>query len=435
MCGIVAVVPFLEPPRTCDLTTLVRSLEAARIPVPAAVDWDERTLRHAETALSTANALLAWPNAEQRLLADSQLVLRLRAVATRLECAATRADRWLDYLSGTWEPAQLEAVRRSLTCITEALLTLRHDRLGRVDTLRRFLGGTDDAPAIAPAAAVTCYGAIETALRCVDRLDARGRTSAGVHVWVRGPKVWRVAADATGEIAGRSGSALAQGAVTAAAGGFAFTYRTSSRTGAPGVNVRALREAMMRDTLLARTLHTLGAHVTVLAHTTRAHATMPARRAQVPYCVGALNGTLVRLPLGRVAEGGARLISAFADTVASLAGPITLVAQTDHEPDALLLAARGRGQLYVGMAPGAWVAASEPSGLVRETSSYLRVGGARRDGGLVVLRRDGSGDFAGLTRYDLAGHHRPVTASDITQGEKPERDLPHQQSLTGAATR
>ena len=51
-------------------------------------------------------------------------------------------------------------------------------------------------------------------------------------------------------------------------------------------------------------------------------------------------------------------------------------AQSAADPDRVLLAQRGSGQaLYVGLAPGAFVVASEPYGLVAECDSYVRLDG------------------------------------------------------------
>ena len=73
---------------------------------------------------------------------------------------------------------------------------------------------------------------------------------------------------------------------------------------------------------------------------------------------------------------GADLATAFRDTVASFEGSVAIGASAAPYPDHLLLALRGSGQaLYVGLADGCYVVASEPYGLVELTSRYLRLDG------------------------------------------------------------
>ena len=77
----------------------------------------------------------------------------------------------------------------------------------------------------------------------------------------------------------------------------------------------------------------------------------------------------------RMAEG-ADPAAAFRDTVAAFEGSVAIGASTARHPDELLLALRGSGQaLYVGLADGCYVVASEPYGLVEVTRTYLRLDG------------------------------------------------------------
>ncbi len=99
----------------------------------------------------------------------------------------------------------------------------------------------------------------------------------------------------------------------------------------------------------------------------------------------------------KLARGDA-LIEAFRATVASFEGSVAIAAQSAADPDLILLAQRGSGQaLYVGLAPGAFVVASEPYGLVAECATYLRLdgetmldsGNPASQGNIVVLDRAG----------------------------------------------
>lgn len=465
MSGILAVVGAPVPPRAPELPEVARSLEQARLPLPTNVNCHEGTLRRTASALSTANTMLATPNAEQRLLSEPALVRRLRAVGDRLERAASEADGRLDRIAGALPLARLETTQRLLAGIDDALWTFRHDRLDRIDRLRNYLRTAADEPAIAPIWAVTGYSAIEIALRGIDRLEVSGRDSAGVHVWVRGSGVSRLITSARREIAARNDPLLTDRAVTVSAGGLGFTYKTAAPTGVPGDNARALREAVARDSLLARALHGVGAEVSVLAHTRSARVgkvseanTCPvdgtvagSARAPGPYTVAALDGVidnhaelraragldedeeittdgkLVPVLLSRNAGGHNGMLTALTRTVAALTGSFALAAQSARRPDALFLAVRGAARLCVGLSPAAWVVASEPMALASETRRYLTVAGTpgtdgAASGRIVVLRRDGVGDVAGLMRYNLEGNRYPVTAGELERVELRVRD-------------
>ncbi|MQA63809.1 MAG: SIS domain-containing protein [Actinophytocola sp.] len=433
MSGILAVVPAPVPPRAPDLPGVARTLEQLRLPAPIAVNCHEGTLRRTESALRTVNTLLATPDAEQRLLAGHQLLLRLRAAGNRLERAACDADAALDRIAGAVPPARLEATQQFIRGITDALWTFRHDRLGRIDRLGTYLETAGAAPAIAPISAVTGYRAIEIALRGIDRLEASGREAAGLYVWVGGSGVPRVFGSAAEEIAARAAPMLTNGAVTVSAGGLGFSYTTAAPAAGPGDNVRALRETVRQDHLLARALHAVGARVSVLAHTRDAGAcpveSTVAGSASCQHTVAVLDGRVERgaerIPVlfARNAHARRGLHTTGVDTLAALSGSFAFAAHSERDPDAVVLAVRGAApRLYVGLSPAAWVVASHPAGLAGESSNYLTVAatpGPETDatGRILVLRRDGAGEIAGLTRYDLAGDPLPVTDGELEQSD------------------
>ena len=72
-------------------------------------------------------------------------------------------------------------------------------------------------------------------------------------------------------------------------------------------------------------------------------------------------------------------------------------------PNTLLLALRGSGQgLFVGLADDCYIVASEPYGLVEETSRYLRLDG-EHGGEIVVLDGTDGGELAGVRRFGYDG--------------------------------
>ena len=125
----------------------------------------------------------------------------------------------------------------------------------------------------------------------------------------------------------------------------------------------------------------------------------------------------------RIAAGDG-LEDAFRATVASFEGSVVVSAQVAAAPDRLLLAQRGSGQgLYVGLAEDAFVVASEPYGLVEETSTYLRLDGEATGGQIAVLDAAGAGTIEGISRYAYDGRPVPVEADEKCEAEITTRDI------------
>ena len=321
-------------------------------------------------------------------------------------------------------------------------------------------------------AALEAYWAIYVALSAIDRLEVRGRDSAGLHLLVTGhgldPSDPEIAARATDPLF-RSGSVRV---VPDAAGGaaLAFVYKAAAEIGELGDNVRAVRAAIAGDDLLRRALTSPGAEVTVVGHTRWASVGLiseanahplnseaafpgdtpepPGGRVRAPYVAAALNGDVDNHVELRAAEGlatpaeittdakvipmlvsrrlaeGAAPAEAFRRTVATFEGSVAIAANAAADPGALLLALRGSGQaLYIGLADDAFVVASEPYGVVEETPRYLRMDGEATGGQVVVLQRHGAGTLAGLERLAYDGAALPVAEGEITVAEITTRDV------------
>ena len=123
------------------------------------------------------------------------------------------------------------------------------------------------------------------------------------------------------------------------------------------------------------------------------------------------------------------LDEAFRGTVASFDGSVAIAAGSTRAPGQVLLALRGSGQaLYVGLAEDAYVVASEPYGVVEETSTYLRMDGetspgASAPGQIVVLDRAGAGTIEGIRRFAYDGTPLPVREDELSTATITTRDI------------
>lgn len=465
MCGIVAVLPAAEgrpAPSVDDVRARMGALPP--FPDPAAVDPAGLldTLRAGLAPWEGLGECLRGAGGAHVLLNRYDLAQELRHEVKSAQDALQAVDDHLDEASARWPETLLEEVQAALVRFKDAVWAVAYDRLVFTKGLLELLG--DDVAA--PLPVLRAYGALHTALGALDRLEVRGRDSAGVHVWVQADDVASLERGFAQDLAERTGDELFEsGAVARHPGGLSFVYKAAAAVGRLGDNGRALRRAIAGDRLLRAAVDLPGALVTVLAHTRwasvgkinegNAHPlNQQASGLDAPYVVGVLNGDIdnhlalraedgIRTPeeittdaklipvmLARALGRGSPVEQAFRDVVARFSGSVAVAAQAEPAGDRLLLAVRGSGQsLYVGLADDAFVVASEAYGVVGETSRYIRLEGtaAGRDGGdpgtIVAISRAGAGTLDGVARYDYRLRAWPMTPDDVRIAEVTTRDV------------
>lgn len=447
MSGIVAVLPAATPTRAFDLPLVIRTLEDLYIPVLTGKAGDRLALEHVLVQLTAANKLLADPRNEQRLLTNQSWLRRVRSAIHRLDLAIDTAGRRLASLGPELPASELPAMQHALVRLGAAVWSLRHDRVARVESIGWMLNTAGDLAGIAPGQAVNGYGAIETALRGIDRLEGRGRDSAALHVWIRGPSLAPLVRYARKRAEERHPLRHRRQAVRFVGAGLAFTYQAATVNAQLGDNVAAVREAIAHDHLLRRAMTTLGAEVSVLAGTRSGSlgriSNTSGRTTTGPYTVaafdddlghprddpaaippdsgllGASDTTSIPACLSHHAGRPGGPITALATALSAGNAPLAVATQSELEPDAVLLGVRGcRRRLYVGITPGSWIVTSELHGLAGDTERYVRLEGtASRPSGqagrIAVLRNDRAANLTCLDRYLLDGTPDPVGPSEI----------------------
>ena len=400
-----------------------------------------------------------------RLLAGEAgmtFLVRHPAVANEVEAAASSLAAGLDELDThrAADPTSDE----TLTAVRDHLWSLGRDRCAQARRVAALAGDSNLAPA-----ALRGYRAVEVVLGGIDRLEVRGRDSAGIHVMVTRHGL-KAADPEAAEIARRESDPLfTSGAVRMAPdqSWVAFVYKAAAEVGELGDNVAALREAVAGDELLRRALSSEDPAVTVVGHTRWASVGIisepnahPVESAEVgrdlPYVVAALNGDVDNHELLVEADGldfpdaigtDAKVIptlvargiaegdepsKAFRKAVSRFEGSVAIAASAADEPDRIMLALRGSGQaLYVGAAEDAWLVASEPYGLVEQTASFIRMDGeeAAPDGSagqVLILERDGAGEIEGLLRTSYGGTPLPIAPAEIRTADMTTRDIDRQ---------
>ncbi|MBT4677726.1 MAG: glucosamine-6-phosphate synthase, partial [Acidimicrobiaceae bacterium] len=252
MCGIIAVLR-----RPSDRA--VPENDEVLVPLADAVallgHGDPLALARVADVLEGVDHLLGGVPGLMALDADPALAGRIRAV---LAPVPGLLDMVAEALAGS---DHMEEDNAALVRVRDALWAVTRDRLGShagVSSLR----STSPAPSDAGLAVLL---STQQALSAIDRLEVRGRDSAGlqVTVWNHGihPTDPMVVARLRDPLH-RSGSVrLLEG------GALAFVVKVAAEIGELGDNTAAMRAALSTDGLLARALSAPDVEGSLLGHT------------------------------------------------------------------------------------------------------------------------------------------------------------------------
>ncbi|MGH9177040.1 MAG: SIS domain-containing protein, partial [Acidimicrobiales bacterium] len=457
MCGIIAILrrPSRRPPPAgAELTARLRAAVAAAGSIS--------TLAEAAAALEVVEEALRGGAGIKALLREHDLVPALEAGLGLVDEAVRRHEAQLDAGALVASTEELEVLNATLGRVKDASWAIGHDRIPAARAVAS-LAWPD-----AGDATVEAYASIHAALSGLDRLEVRGRDSAGLHVLVTGHGLDLDADPVRSLLAARTADPLFTSmAVRVPGGHLAFVYKAAAEIGELGDNTRALRTALGADPLLQMALAAGTARATVLGHTRWASVGIisqanahPLNHEEEddsggPYVAAALNGdvdnyadliasaglcipaafttdakVIPALVSRRLREGAPSAAEAFRATVATFDGSTAVAAVTADAPGQLLLALRGSGQaLYVGLGEDSFVVASEPYGLVEETGRYLRMDGETPPpvggpaGQVVVLDGTRAGALEGVTRLAYDGTPLPVAPDEVRTAEITTRDI------------
>jgi glucosamine--fructose-6-phosphate aminotransferase (isomerizing) len=451
MCGVVAVLRRQSTAAPPDAGELAAGVEAAL----AALGAGPAQLGDAAARFEALDGRLRGPAGVGVLAGHPDLAARLEAAMAEARAGIAALEADLDANRLSLSGGELEAANAAIVRLKDAVWAIAADRLRAAREVTALAGVG------AGGAAVDAFWSVHVALSAIDRLEVRGRDSAGLHLLVTGhgldPSDPEIVARASDPLF-RSGSVRLVSTPDGPA--LAFVYKAAAEIGELGDNVRAVRAAIAGDELLRRALARSDAEMTVVGHTRWASVGLISEanahplnseesgRDPSPYVAAALNGdvdnhvelraaeelatpaeittdakVIPMLVSRRLAEGTGAA-EAFRATAATFEGSVAIAANAAAEPGRLLLALRGSGQaLYIGLADDAYVVASEPYGVVEETPRYLRMDGEATGGQVVVLSREGAGTLAGLERRAYDGAALPVADDEITVAEITTRDV------------
>lgn len=456
MCGIFAVLRD----KTQRQSPTLGSVEAQVKKALTAITSEDLVagFEEAAEALSALNCELLGAAGVRAMLNEGVRTLLAENIST-IEARIAEVEQDLD--NGELpESVSLESLNASLVKLKDAAWAISRDRLRTANAVLS-LGGADGLSNDG----VEIFTSIQLALSAIDRLEVRGRDSAGIAVLVQAPS--EVLDTHQARIDERRDPLFRSSAVERQGETVVFVYKAAAEIGALGDNVKAIREAVENDSLLQSIAGSQGAEATIVSHTRWASVgtisepnASPIDSHEIngsdkrPYVVAALNGdvdnyvqlrnredlqvpeeittdvkVIPTLTSRRLADGQEPQ-DAFRNTVAEFDGSVAIAAAIAKDPSQVLLAVKGSGQgCYIGLAEDAFLVASEPYGVVEECTQYIRLDGetpsavSGKSGQVVRLSRKGAGTLAGIQRFSYGGEELPVTDDDLTKVEVTTRDI------------
>ena len=371
----------------------------------------------------------------ERLFFDAERTARMRTLSGEINAFVAAEESVLEAHADRFATGDLEIVNSRLVQMKDIGWALEKDIL---DNVERICGLAAAAtPGEVPPAAFGKYRKINYLLNCLDRLEVRGRDSAGIQLSFSpgGPDDLREALGRLREkgiqeefnrraVAGD----LVNGSIRVMERPphLSFTYKTASIIGELGRNIRELRKTVAEDAVFREFASGSAVLETAVAHTRWASVgsitednchpvnnyTLDGNVRNYPaYGEGAwtisaaLNGDVDNYPdLRRRIENGAERIApelttdtkiiplqvekyllegcdlteAFRRAVSDFEGSHAIALVSNLEPSRIFLALKGSGQtIYVGIAPDRYLFSSELYGLVEETPWFIQMDGEK----------------------------------------------------------
>jgi glutamine---fructose-6-phosphate transaminase (isomerizing) len=365
------------------------------------------------------------------IFSDPFLQEQLKDLNERIEAFIRRETEALNQAMGHLPAEVVEIVDRRIENLKDIAWSLNTEIMENIAKVSALLPpefthtGSD---------VVKIYRNINTVLNSIDRLEVRGRDSAGISLlFLLEPgefTKFRQSVDAAHlaeEFTRRAGqSVLGDGSISVAEApgrdsvGIAITYKVAAEIGSLGDNVRGLRSRIEADRILQmltqcpHRFHTISAHtrwasvgaITIAnCHPVDNGTGGPAdgRTGTIHAC---LNGDIdnyqdlkdqfessqgrsipqeittdtkiIPLQIEKHLHQGQDVAEAFRLAVNDFEGSHAIAMHTDLAPGKFFLAQKGSGQaIFVGLADDHYIPTSEVYGFVEETSSYLKLNGEK----------------------------------------------------------
>ena len=457
MCGIIAVLRGRESQAILRSEATLPRLTSAVNSLQSALDDAPNISQH----ITQAAKLLSEIDRQLRTVPGTGMLVFDRASALAIKAETLKANETLEAIDKHLDNSShdLEQVNSPLLRVRDALWAIERDHLRAAEAIIDLAGGTPDSNSLPG------FMSIQTALSALDRLEVRGRDSAGIEVFVANHNL----PSSVLEGSRFKDPVLRSGAIRDCGGHLAFVYKNAAEIGDLGDNSKVIRAAIRNDEVLQEALLGPESTVTVLGHTrwasvgviseANAHPvdSQETTNDDRPYVSAVLNGDIdnymdltelrkLNLPpeittdakvipalISRQLTSTNNDLEAFRATVSTFEGSMAIASHNAEQPHKLSLALRGSGQaIYVGIADDCYVVASEPYGVIENASQWIRMDGENpadpdnpisSAGQIIQLDATKAGALEGITRVAYDGTELPVQQNEITNADITTRDI------------
>ena len=460
MCGIIAIARQKSskiPPQGKDIT------------VEASLDGLGTIKSHEDITKSIHRLLIVKDRLTgaagiNALINDNEFRVYLQGLCTNITESITTFE--LELVKRGTSSQKLETLNADLITLKDLIWHIERDRVLVSISVEELLAGRKEDRFI------EVFLSIQQILAGLDRLEVRGRDSAGVHLMIQNHGLDFKNPGTIQEIERRANDpSYKSGSIRVMDNALSVVYKVASEIGELGDNTRELRRIILADDLLYRALENEKVTAVVIGHSRWASVgiisepnTHPMNSELLnqdgnPFVIAAANGDvdnfadlkkIRELEIPKLITSDSKVIpavisdelskqqssdleEAFRKSVISFDGSVAVVANAALEPDKLYLALRGSGQgLYVGISDEAYVVASEPYGLIEMTDSYLRLNGeplssqqdrATSAGEIISFSLNDKVSLESLNRIAYDGTSLPIQNNELTKAEITTRDI------------
>ena len=457
MCGIVG---YLRTPRTIesyDLSGLSALLEDLSSSDSSSIsDTDINNLKNFARELIGVNGVIS-------LVYDLNLGQQINVLSEQLKSRVEQyeIDNELN-----------EHQKENIGIIYDALWRISKDAYASAVQIADLVNDQTHQLSDIPDHVLAIYRSINIVLRSIDRIEVRGRDSAGISVCLSEIVLDDVLKK---QVVKRNYSNFTNNSVNFVNGNdgdqLYFVYKRSAEIGELGDNVAHIRASIKKDDLLFDAIsNNVNTVETILAHTRWASMGIVSEENAHPldsnevgtdnpqFAIGVLNGDidnhmqlrsdinidktittdakLIPVLFNRENENSGSkksLVENFRSVVSTFEGSTAIGTISSLDPSSILLALRGGGQgLYVGLGDNEFLVASEPYGVVEISSQYIRIDGevphdenqpVNSRGQIIRLNNLEAGSINSIERIAYDSKVLPLDIEEIATSEVTTRDI------------
>lgn len=492
-CGIAGILAYKRPSATwspSSLESIFTEIDTATTALSkafsSAQEADEADLSRTETAQQLLKIIrsLKRPDILHTVSLGAHHRQRLRDVGLALgQLIQTETDR-LKLCTARLSIEQSDRWLASIELLKDIHWTLVTELLGNIPKIETLAGsygieGSDAFPLLSH---------LNSVLNSIDRLEVRGRDSAGISILLQvSPDTFQqYRASWTPELerlwnARCNPEVLSDGSITIRmasdqAVSLAFTYKVAAEIGSLGDNVANIRNSIANDELLQRLRRMSIESWSIIGHTRWAsvgaitlanchpvdNRTTGPDSEQKGIIHACLNGDIdnfnelrleieaegvvipsaittdtkvIPLMIAHYLKEGLDIAEAFRRAVNRFHGSHAIAMHTDLAPGKLFLAQKGSGQaLFVGLSADHLMPASELYGFVEETQRFLKLEGGKvfrtengeTQGQILILDPSKGVGLDAMVSFRYDGTPVPLNESAIQSTEITSRDIDRQ---------